>query len=178
MQSRVTTSFSCTDITGWSWVTFWAILDPTGKKSKIRSLRISTVEQRNSILHSTAPSSQGAHNHLFPQSLGPRGVRSHWGHPYLATMKPWPPSEGWREACLRSSSRWKVSSSISRLCKVRWAWQGEGRIAELCVAAAPQQETAVSWRSKLMWVMSASLWTRWDSHSTQTSFCINQHFNW
>ena len=59
---------------------------------------------------------------------------------------------------------------------------GWGKDCWVCAAAAPPQETGVSWcsklSSKLMWVTSTSLWTRWGSYSPQTSFCVNQFFDW
>ena len=58
VQSRVTASFSCTDIAGWPWVTFWEVLDPEEKIQR-DGYGISGIRQKKFCFTSCYLSFQG-----------------------------------------------------------------------------------------------------------------------
>lgn len=103
-QSRVTVSFSSTNIAGWPWVTIWEILDPERKSTIIKS---GNKCDKVILFHTLLP--------LLPRipiryCLDPppkpgliKEAHSHLGHLYLATLKPPSPSEGWKATSFISS---------------------------------------------------------------------------
>lgn len=143
------------------------------KKHGIRGFRIGDVAQNTSTLHMSFS--------RYPQDTAHLSwfeviqvAHSHRDHPDQVTWKLWPPWEAWRHQV------WVLP--LDEKCHLLLQFQGStvwGETAKVrgdCLvhpALVPEQETGLSWYSKLCGSCHTSLCTSWESHYPKL-FCIKQ----